>query len=579
MKKTFYYFLFLAGTSSLYAQSLVGTTVEQKKPLLEKFTGVNCGYCPEGAVIIEELIEEYGDNITVFAHHTFGQDMNTYEIAYSDSIAEGSKATGYPAGNVNRFEYTNWQQNPGGTAMGRGSWESAVELEASKDAYVNIGTQFRYDDINNKFYVDVELYYTGDPVGDQMLNVGIVQSHVRGPQAGSDEGDNNNYEHNHMLRDLFTGQWGELLTDAANGELITWSHEFTVPSSYGAVTVVPEDMEIVAFVTEGHVNVANSSHAKPLPYLHHALNPSIEDRDVSICGDTIAPFINLTNFGTSDLTDVEITYAVNGVEYIYNWSGSLESYETEEVELPAISFASSAINTFSAEVTNTNNVGADDDADNNLIEYEFSSSQQINANSHLKLKLDGYGNEITWRVVDDEGVEHYTGGPYDEGIIDLIDESFNLTDDRCYTFEIKDSGNNGLEGGQDSDGTYYPPGYFKFMSGSYTLQETSFGNRKSQFFTINTATIGTSEIELNKIKIFPNPSSQSFEIELGVHAVRDITYSLTDVLGKIVVIHTVEGGTQGDKNGIMVDHDLPPGIYNLRVTYDGISQVAKLIIQ
>lgn len=560
------------------AQSLVGTTVEQKTPLLEKFTGVNCGYCPEGSEIIDDLVEQYGDNITVFAHHTFGAMTNDYEIPFSDSIAEQSKATGYPAGSINRFEYTNWQQNPGGTAMGRGSWASAVQIEATKESYVNIGSRLRHDDINNKFYIDVELYYTGDPIGDQMLNVGLVQNHVLGPQAGSDEGDNNNYDHKHMLRELFTGQWGELLDDAAIGELITWSHEFTIPAAYGSVSVVPENMEVVAFVTEGTQVVANSTHAKVLPYLHYALNPAIEDRDVTICGDIISPVIDLTNFGTTDLTDVEITYILNGVTYTHDWSGDLASYETEEVILPPVTFASMATNTFSVEVTNTNNLGADDDAGNNSFEFDFGPSEELNANSHLKLKLDGYGSDITWRIIDGDGVEYYTGGPYADGVIDLIDESFNLSDDKCYTFEIKDAEGNGLDGGQDTDGTYYPAGYYKFMSGTYTLQETSFGNRTNQFFTIDVETVGTTEIELNKIKIFPNPSSHSFEIDLGIHSTHDITYSLTDILGKTVVIHTVEGG-QGGKNGIIVDHDLPPGIYHLNVMYDGLSSYAKVIIQ
>lgn len=575
MKKTFYYFLLFIGASSLSAQTIVGTTVEQKKPLLEKFTGVNCGFCPDGDQIIQTLQTQYGDDVTVFAHHTFGSATPDYLIAESDAIANQSIATGYPAGSVNRFEYPTWQQNPGGTAMGRSKWADAVALEIVKDAYVNIGSKLRHDVENNKFFIDVEAYYTGDPEPDQRLNVALVQNHILGPQAGGGSGDN--YEHNHMLRSLITGQWGETLPTAAIGELITKSYEVDIPVAYGPVIVVPENMEIVVFITEGTQVVANSTHAEPEPFLHHAINPAIVDNGISVCGTDFEPIIELTNYGTSDLTDVEISYSINGAVYTYTWSGNLESLEVENISLPAVTYTSLPTNTFIAEITNTNNQGADDADGNNTVELVFGQSELLNANSHLLLKLDGYGSDITWEIIDEDGTEHYTGGPYIDGNIDLISESFDLTDDKCYQFNIYDASGNGLEGGQDTDGTYYPSGYFKFSSGAFVMQETAFGNKDEQFFAIDLQTVGATEIELSKIKIFPNPSSHTFEMDLGMQAIGDITYTLTDVLGKTVIIQTVGG--QGGKNGIVVDHGLPPGVYHLNVVYDGGSSYAKLIVQ
>jgi len=549
--------------------------MELKKPLLEKFTGINCGFCPDGDVIIDNLHDQHGDDLIVFAHHTFGAASPNFTAEFSDSIALQAKATGYPAGSVNRFEYIPWQQNPGGTAVGRSNWGNAVGLEINKPAYVNIASKLKYDDINNKFFIDIEAYYTGVPIGDQRLNVALVQNHVLGPQSGGDAGDN--YEHNHMLRELITGQWGEILPTAANGAFIEKSYEMAIPASYGPVTVVPEDMELVVFITEGTQDVANATRAEIEPYLHHEINPSIADNGISICGADIEPVIELMNFGTSNLTDVEITYTVNGVSYIHNWSGNLSSLEVEDVVLPAVPFGNFATNTFVAEITNTNNQGQDQDADNNLIELEFGQTEYLNANSHLLLKLDGFGSETEWRLIDEDGIVYYNGGPYADGTIDLISESFDLVDDKCYQFQIKDAGGNGLAGGQDDVGTYYPPGYFKFMSGTFVKQETTFGTQVGQFFSINQSTVGTSEIELNKIKIFPNPTNSSFEIELGMQSTGAIEYSITDVLGKVVVIHVVDG--QGGKNGIVVDHGLPPGIYSLNVEYEGKFNHAKLIVQ
>lgn len=578
MKKTFYYFLLLAGTSSLYAQTFVGTTVEKKKPLLEKFTGIDCGACPGGDAEIQDLKTQYGDNLNVFAHHTFSEtSVPNYEATFSGDIAAQSfnGSGSYPGGSVNRIQYEDWQQNAGGSAMLRSYWSGAVALEADVDAYVNVGAKLKYDVEFNKFIVDVEIYYTGEPAADQRLNVALVQDHILGPQVSGGAGDN--YEHNHMLRDLLTGASGESLPNAEDGAFITKSYELVIPDAYGPVSVIPEDMEVVVYITEGQGNIANSNHAAPEPFVNYTLNPSIKDDGISVCGSEVEPILELTNYGTSNITDLEITYSINGIEDTYNWSGDIATFDIETITLPGIPFTSLTSNTFTAEITNTNNQGADDADYNNTVEMEFGQTEELNANSHLLLKLDGYGSDITWRIVDEDGAEHYTGGPYEDGNVDLISESFDLTEDKCYRFEIKDSEGNGLEGGQNNVGTYYPAGYFKFMSGSYVKQDTDFGNRDEQFFSIDVQTVSTAEIELNKIKIFPNPTSSSFHIEVGMQASGSIEYTLTDVLGKTVVVHIVDG--QGGKNGILVDHDLPPGIYHLNVNYEGKSSYAKLVIQ
>ncbi len=578
MKKTFYYFLLFAGASSLYAQTFVGTTVEKKKPLLEKFTGINCGACPGGDNEIQSLKTQYGNDLNVFAHHTFSDNPTPdFEISYSGDIAATSFNGGgsYPGGSINRVQYEDWQQNPGGSAMLPSNWGDAIELEIDVDAYVNVAAKLRHDVEFNKFIVDVEIYYTGEPELDQRLNVALVQDHILGPQAGGGSGDD--YEHNHMLRELLTGTWGEALPTAANGVFIEKSYELDLPDSYGPVSVIPENMEVVVFISGGQGVIANSNHAAPEPFVNYTLNPSIKEDGISVCGTEVEPIVELTNYGTDNITDLEITYSINGVEYTHNWSGDIATFDVATISLPAIPFTSLTSNTFIAEITNTNNQGADDADYNNTVEMEFGQSVELNANSHLLMKLDGFGSDITWRVVDEDGIEHYTGGPYADETIDIISESFNLTDDKCYRFEIKDAKGNGLEGGQNASGTYYPAGYYKFMSGSFTQQNTAFGSREEQFFNIDVQTVSTSEIELNKIKIFPNPTSSSFHIEVGMQASGSIEYTLTDVLGKIVVVHVVDG--QGGKNGILVNHDLPTGVYYLNVYHEGKSSYAKLMIQ
>ena len=137
---------------------------------------------------------------------------------FGSAIAGQSNLSGYPAGTVNRRVFSGLGQN-GGTAMSRGNWQSASSQILNEPSYVNVAAQANLDISTRQLSVTVEAYYTGSsPVNTNKINVALTQNNVEGPQTGASYNPtailpNGNYNHQHMLRHLLTGQWGDDITN------------------------------------------------------------------------------------------------------------------------------------------------------------------------------------------------------------------------------------------------------------------------------------------------------------------------------------------------------------------------------
>ncbi len=240
--------------SSGFSQSLVSTSTEQKNAVLEEFTGIHCQFCPEGHAIGNKLVEDYPGRVVLINIHQGGYAKPSsgepdFRTEFGDQIAAQSKLTGYPAGTINRHVFTG-----GITAMGRGSWTSAAQQIITENSPVNIGASSVYDSTTRELTINVELFYTDDsPQSTNYLNVALTQSKIYGPQVGGNAG--NNYEHNHMLRYLITGQWGEEITTTTKGSFIEKTYKYVVPEDYNDVKCIVENCKIAVFVSESHQEI------------------------------------------------------------------------------------------------------------------------------------------------------------------------------------------------------------------------------------------------------------------------------------------------------------------------------------
>src|SRR5690625_5181628 len=203
-------------SAGLFAQNLVSTTPQNKKVVLEEFTGINCVFCPDGHRISQAIKDQNPDDVFLINVHVGGfanpgSGQPDFRTSFGTALANQSGLQGYPSGTVNRHVFSGST-----TALGRGSWAAAANIILQQESYVNIAGTAEIDVLTNELNVTVEVYYTGDsPEATNKLNVALLQDNTLGPQTGGNMG--NNYVHMHRLVHFLTGQWGEDVTNTTEG--------------------------------------------------------------------------------------------------------------------------------------------------------------------------------------------------------------------------------------------------------------------------------------------------------------------------------------------------------------------------
>jgi len=399
--------------------------------------------------------------------------------------------------------------------MSRNSWTSASNTTLSQSSDVNVGVEAEIDVQTNTIIVHVEAFYTANSTqSTNKLNVALLQNNTLGPQTGGNMG--NEYNHMHRLVWLLTGQWGQTISTTTAGTFIDETYTYDIPDDYNGVPVKIEDLEVVAFVTETQQKIPSGSGTYPTYFNFSAENnarPTSVEAILPQCGFDIAPNVTIQNFGENDLTEVEITYSVNGgASQNFTWTGSLLSLQSETVELPAISYVVQDVNTIEISLSD------DDDNSDNQISENFDIANEHTTTINMILSTDNAGSQCTWEIMNAGGETLYSGGPY--GNNESVVEQFELTDD-CYRFRIFDSAGNG--GGSivlydtNNDVVYNSPGNYGF-------------GEEAHFKTVGE--LGNNDNVLGNVVIYPNPAKNNLNIQNAENS----SVKVFDLLGRVVLL-------------------------------------------
>jgi hypothetical protein len=250
---------------------LAPLTIGNRAALLEDFTGVRCGYCPDGHVRAKAAQEALGkDKFIIMAVHagsyaTPAAGWANFTTPFGTALVNQSSVAGYPAGTINRMIATDLgatPQKPGGIAMSRGDWDPAGRKVNTIFAPVNLGSKVTFDAVTRLLTVKVDLYYTADQASANNINVALLQDKLMSKQSGASTA---MYEQNHVLRHLITGQWGAPITEERKeGTKLTKTFTYTVPADYNGTTadgggaVDIANCSVVVFVTKDRVDVLNA---------------------------------------------------------------------------------------------------------------------------------------------------------------------------------------------------------------------------------------------------------------------------------------------------------------------------------
>ncbi|MDR1683060.1 MAG: hypothetical protein LBS25_06705, partial [Candidatus Symbiothrix sp.] len=164
MKICLLFSMFLLATG-MSAQQHVSTEVQKKNILLEEFTGIHCGNCPDGHKIANNLAAaQEGIVYTIAIHSGHYAVPNVGEPDYR--IPEGeaidtyfgvNSSYGYPSGTINRRQLPSYPY-----VLNRGVWTKAAKYVHAEDAPVNLWMNASFDGNSRQLTIDVEAYYTAD---------------------------------------------------------------------------------------------------------------------------------------------------------------------------------------------------------------------------------------------------------------------------------------------------------------------------------------------------------------------------------------------------------------------------------
>lgn len=587
------------------AQTIVSTTVENRNAVLEEYGGIYCIYCPEGNAIASVICSNHPNDVVLINIHE-GPYANPltgapdYRTDFGESLASQTGLNGYPAGTINRRVFAGYEQGqPNTTALNRSYWDWAVESILEETSPVNLAATASLDLTTEEMTIYVEIYYTGNSTTDiNKLNIALLQNEIVGPQLGGGMG--NEYVHNHMLRDMITGQWGTNVSPTTTGHFEARTITYSLPSEVRGIPIDPSKLELGIFISEGRQRILTGIRIQPtyvVPYAHDG-NAILAATDAVVCGELLNPSVIIRNDGYEPLTSIQVQYQVNGgPTEVYNWTGNLYTFESETITLPSIYFEpdQNGVNVLDVVLASPND-NPDEGAFNNHVSFEFSSAPQTNSQLiEVNLRTDDYGYESYWEITDEAGdiiasggnlsVGATTGGqqishpdnPGAYGNNQNITEWITLPAEGCYYFRMLDDYGDGIC-------CDYGIGFYKLKDagGQSLFTGGIFSGEKIEPFQFGfQSTVANEEVNfIEAISVYPNPlhRGEDLHLQLTTNQLETMTFQLFSLEGKLVASMGTQELHQGVQTLSFPLPELTSGVYLLQLQTKGGRQVVKVMV-
>ncbi|MEO1258184.1 MAG: T9SS type A sorting domain-containing protein [Bacteroidota bacterium] len=162
----------------------------------------------------------------------------------------------------------------------------------------------------------------------------------------------------------------------------------------------------------------------------------------TVCDSTVEVAFAVTNFGTENITSLQINYRING--------GTINSFDYNTFLLPENSvFATTTLSGLSSGVNHLEVFSSlpNGMTDELLINDTLKRNFQVVVDGtqvFFELTTDHAPTETTWQLTDDQGNVFYTGGPYSSSFTTYT-EDWCLEEGACYELLIMDSSGDGLQ--------------------------------------------------------------------------------------------------------------------------------------
>lgn len=243
MKRTITLLACLLCVVSIHAQTLVSTQPENKKAVLEEFTGTGCPNCPAGHTEAATILAANPGKVIVIAYHpsnssyTASDPMaSTYAAAFYTVPFISSGSRFMPSAIINR---RGW--NGGDRIQDRNAWSTCVNTILGEASPLNVGLTSNYNEGTKSLTINAEVYFTGTVTENLTVYCMLIEDGIVATQSGATGA----YTHNHVFRKAMVAQWGDpVAAPTTQGELKSLS--FTYDNS--TTNYVMGNCEVVVMI-------------------------------------------------------------------------------------------------------------------------------------------------------------------------------------------------------------------------------------------------------------------------------------------------------------------------------------------
>lgn len=509
----------LACCMQVNAQDFVSTAPANRNVIIEEFTGRDCGYCPDGHKIANQICHDNPGRVWAVNVHAGGfapTSFPNFNTTESNTILNGFGVSGFPSGAVNRSDYT---------ALNRGQWASAASQQMAQVAECNVAGQAVVNPATRVAKITVEVYYTGNSAeANNYLTVMMLQDSIMGSQAGGptnpEQMINGQYCHMHILRSTVTPTWGEQIAPTTAGTLITREYVYEIPEVIGSPNGVEVDLDNITFLaivtesvkTPGNATrpILNACELTTLQGSEDAIFPyiaTVASASGISCSQTRTFNVGVTNGGLDELTSLKFEAYVDGeLAKEQTWEGSIASYAGTNVEMEFdVPGGSHNVEIKIVEANGT--------------AFEFAKSVTASFDEWAEVLIEGeeeeftidimqdkYGNQITWELLGSDMSVIASGGPYTmlvggSASTQLHQETVTVAKGECVKFVIKDAVGNGIC-------CQYGEGYYQIKDSKGNLivdGDGDFGSEASILLSVTDGTSVNETLTTETYNIFPNP--------------------------------------------------------------------------
>jgi hypothetical protein len=585
MKKLYISVALLTICACTFAQTFVSTTPSNKNALLEEFTGVICGYCPDGHRIAQELeAANPGRFFAINIHQgIYANTKPDFRTQWGDQIAAQTGLTGYPQGTISRHVFTG-----ANTILSRSGWSSAMSVILGQASPVNVAAQSSVDWSTRILTVKVEAYYTRNAANPtNKLNVALLQNNILERQVGTSLNPKmivgSLYKHVHMLRQLLTDQWGVDISSTTAGSFFSQTFTYQIPAHINNIPIILDDLEIIVFVTEGHQEILNAAKSTISDINKPAILARLNNAgyiDIPSCDGTANAFVTLKNGGSSEINQVKLTYKIqSGADQTYVWNKRKIAAGTfDTLRLPNFTVTPNVDQVLNVNITSLNGSDFSGATVSTTIFKNFKKTKiwdiksPGNGTISLKLLTDRYASETTFKIHRPDGTIILEGGPWtDLSASGTTERNFIFKPNvpGCYLFELYDKYGDGINSGNGAGGLQFTQ---TDENGNEVLlvHNGRFNDLLNVMFFIDFAS-PVKEISAkpaSEIMVYPNPAENKINIksEILFHI------ELMDVKGNVIISREME-----DKLVTLNLDYLSGGIYTLRFSNKDGFIIKKII--